>query len=166
MQKGWLLLIMKKDVFGGIWMKYACMCVFYLFQWYKATKKVYFMWSFLKWVDLIRSQINCMLVYVFVMYLYVSWDFQVLWGLQEGSQNKDGRARHSAWRNYDDLNEFFWWLELNWSQMFWASFGFCCFHKWSNCCFTRSSDCFRLGWPIVTDNDFFTSPENPMRVQK
>ena len=51
-----------------------------------------------------------MLVYVFVMYLYVSWDFQVLWGLQEGSQNKDGRARHSAWRNYDDLNEFFWWI--------------------------------------------------------
>ena len=51
-----------------------------------------------------------MLVYVFVMYLYVSWSFQVLWGSQEGSQNKDGRARHSAWRNYDDLNEFFWWI--------------------------------------------------------
>jgi hypothetical protein len=34
-------------------------------------------------------------------------------GIQEGSHNKDGRARHSAWRNYDDLNEFFWWIQLN-----------------------------------------------------
>lgn len=46
--------------------------------------------------------------WVKVVHLYVSWPDLVLLELQEGSHNKDGRARHSAWRNYDDLNEFFW----------------------------------------------------------
>lgn len=28
--------------------------------------------------------------------------------LQEAEKNKNGTADHSMWRNYDDLNEFFW----------------------------------------------------------
>lgn len=28
--------------------------------------------------------------------------------IKEARKNKDGTADHSTWRNYDDLNEFFW----------------------------------------------------------
>jgi callose synthase len=28
--------------------------------------------------------------------------------LQEALRSKGGKAKHSHWRNYDDLNEFFW----------------------------------------------------------
>lgn len=27
---------------------------------------------------------------------------------QEAANNDNGRAPHSAWRNYDDFNEYFW----------------------------------------------------------
>lgn len=43
--------------------------------------------------------------------------------------NKNRTARHSEWRNYDDLNEYFW-----------------------------SVDCFRLGWPMRNDANFFKTP--------
>ncbi|KAL5665143.1 hypothetical protein ACJX0J_025251, partial [Zea mays] len=45
---------------------------------------------------------------------------------QESQKNKNGASDHSTWRNYDDLNEFFW-----------------------------SADCFKLGWPMRLNNDFF-----------
>ncbi|XP_038985106.1 putative callose synthase 8 isoform X2 [Phoenix dactylifera] len=45
---------------------------------------------------------------------------------EEAQKNQNGIADHSAWRNYDDLNEYFW-----------------------------SVDCFKLGWPMRPDNDFF-----------
>ncbi|OVA03950.1 Glycosyl transferase [Macleaya cordata] len=45
---------------------------------------------------------------------------------KEAKKNKSGTADHSKWRNYDDLNEFFW-----------------------------SPDCFQLGWPFRLDHDFF-----------
>ncbi|KAG6551246.1 hypothetical protein Mapa_007172 [Marchantia paleacea] len=48
---------------------------------------------------------------------------------KETKNNGHGTAPHSAWRNYDDLNEFFW-----------------------------SVDCFRLGWPMRLDADFFVPP--------
>ncbi|KAK4758148.1 hypothetical protein SAY87_019449 [Trapa incisa] len=48
---------------------------------------------------------------------------------KEARRNKQGKSKHSQWRNYDDLNEFFW-----------------------------STDCFRLGWPLRKDNDFFQVP--------
>jgi len=32
--------------------------------------------------------------------------------LQEAESNDNGRAPHSAWRNYDDFNEYFWWVDL------------------------------------------------------
>ena len=28
--------------------------------------------------------------------------------LQEAKRSKEGKAKHSQWRNYDDLNEYFW----------------------------------------------------------
>ncbi|XP_047315043.1 callose synthase 2 [Impatiens glandulifera] len=40
-----------------------------------------------------------------------------------------GNLKHSQWRNYDDLNEYFW-----------------------------SINCFRLGWPMRADADFFHVP--------
>ncbi|XP_012567622.1 putative callose synthase 8 [Cicer arietinum] len=46
---------------------------------------------------------------------------------EEVENSKGGTADHSAWRNYDDLNEYFW-----------------------------SPDCFGIGWPMHTeDHDFF-----------
>ncbi|XP_010923298.1 callose synthase 7 [Elaeis guineensis] len=45
---------------------------------------------------------------------------------KEVQRNKGGTASHSRWRNYDDLNEYFW-----------------------------SNDCFKLGWPMNFEADFF-----------
>ncbi|KAL2498594.1 Callose synthase 5 [Abeliophyllum distichum] len=46
----------------------------------------------------------------------------------EAKKSKNGKSSHSAWCNYDDLNEYFW-----------------------------SSDCFSWGWPIRDDGEFFKS---------
>ncbi|KAG8386708.1 hypothetical protein BUALT_Bualt03G0177100 [Buddleja alternifolia] len=46
--------------------------------------------------------------------------------LKEVKRNKNGKASHSAWRNYDDLNEYFW-----------------------------TEKCFKLGWPMDRKADFF-----------
>ncbi|KAJ7565707.1 hypothetical protein O6H91_02G072000 [Diphasiastrum complanatum] len=48
---------------------------------------------------------------------------------KEAKSNKNGTAPHSSWRNYDDLNEYFW-----------------------------SVDCFHLGWPMRADAEFFIPP--------
>uniref|UniRef100_A0A0D9VP13 1,3-beta-glucan synthase n=1 Tax=Leersia perrieri TaxID=77586 RepID=A0A0D9VP13_9ORYZ len=45
---------------------------------------------------------------------------------KEAERSKREKGNHSQWRNYDDLNEYFW-----------------------------SADCFRLGWPMRADADFF-----------
>ncbi|KAJ6704704.1 LYST-INTERACTING PROTEIN LIP5 DOPAMINE RESPONSIVE PROTEIN DRG-1 [Salix purpurea] len=45
---------------------------------------------------------------------------------KEAERSKKGKSKHSQWRNYDDINEYFW-----------------------------SVDCFRLGWPMRADADFF-----------
>nr|QKN22526.1 callose synthase 3 [Urtica dioica subsp. dioica] len=45
---------------------------------------------------------------------------------KEAERSQETRSKHSQWRNYDDLNEYFW-----------------------------SVDCFRLGWPMRADADFF-----------
>ncbi|XVE83338.1 hypothetical protein DITRI_Ditri16bG0080900 [Diplodiscus trichospermus] len=47
---------------------------------------------------------------------------------KEAEKSQNGKASHSVWCNYDDLNEYFW-----------------------------SSDCFSLGWPMRDDGDFFKS---------
>ncbi|XP_047333788.1 callose synthase 5-like [Impatiens glandulifera] len=47
---------------------------------------------------------------------------------RESMKCANGKAPHSSWSNYDDLNEYFW-----------------------------SSDCFSLGWPMRDDGDFFKS---------
>ncbi|XP_020584055.1 callose synthase 3 [Phalaenopsis equestris] len=48
---------------------------------------------------------------------------------KEAERSKREKSKHSQWRNYDDLNEYFW-----------------------------SVDCFRLGWPMRADADFFCQP--------
>ncbi|XP_050370862.1 putative callose synthase 8 isoform X1 [Argentina anserina] len=49
---------------------------------------------------------------------------------KEAKKSKGGTADHSTWRNYDDLNEYFW-----------------------------SPDCFEIGWPMRLDHDFFCIPK-------
>ncbi|KAL5765112.1 hypothetical protein ACOSQ2_017706 [Xanthoceras sorbifolium] len=48
----------------------------------------------------------------------------------EAANNNNGRAPHSAWRNYDDFNEYFW-----------------------------SLHCFELSWPWRTSSSFFLKPK-------
>ncbi|TVU07520.1 hypothetical protein EJB05_40878 [Eragrostis curvula] len=50
---------------------------------------------------------------------------------KEAERSKTIKSKHSHWRNYDDLNEYFW-----------------------------SVDCFRLGWPMRADADFFKTPKD------
>ncbi|RVX12962.1 Callose synthase 9 [Vitis vinifera] len=50
--------------------------------------------------------------------------------MQEAANNDNGRAPHSAWRNYDDFNEYFW-----------------------------SLHCFELGWPWKKGSSFFLKPK-------
>ncbi|PWA86760.1 glucan synthase-like 10 [Artemisia annua] len=47
----------------------------------------------------------------------------------EAANNNDGKAPHSAWRNYDDFNEYFW-----------------------------SRSCLKLGWPLDKHSSFLLSP--------
>ncbi|KAK4380700.1 hypothetical protein RND71_002562 [Anisodus tanguticus] len=56
---------------------------------------------------------------------------------QEAERSRRGKAKHSQWRNYDDLNEYFW-----------------------------SVDCFRLGWPMRADADFFCLPVEDQRAER
>ncbi|XP_007014816.2 PREDICTED: callose synthase 3 isoform X1 [Theobroma cacao] len=58
--------------------------------------------------------------------------YDVIW--REAERSKRGQSKHSQWRNYDDLNEYFW-----------------------------SVDCFRLGWPMRADADFFSLPIEQVR---
>ncbi|KMS98256.1 hypothetical protein BVRB_4g094050 [Beta vulgaris subsp. vulgaris] len=56
---------------------------------------------------------------------------------EEAEKSKNGTADHSKWRNYDDLNEYFW-----------------------------SPDCFSIGWPMrVDDHDFFFVEKKSQRDQ-
>ncbi|CAH9106641.1 unnamed protein product [Cuscuta epithymum] len=56
---------------------------------------------------------------------------------EEAARSKRGRSKHSQWRNYDDINEYFW-----------------------------SVDCFRLGWPMRADADFFCLPAGELQSKK
>ncbi|WOK95662.1 hypothetical protein Cni_G04369 [Canna indica] len=62
--------------------------------------------------------------------------YKTIKGEVEASRN--GTAPHSAWRNYDDINEYFW-----------------------------SSHCFeRLRWPLDPSTNFFATPPSKNRVGK
>ncbi|XP_015581453.2 putative callose synthase 8 isoform X1 [Ricinus communis] len=57
---------------------------------------------------------------------------------EEAEKSKGGTADHSTWRNYDDLNEYFW-----------------------------SPDCFQIGWPMRLAHDFFcVQSSNKSKVKK
>ncbi|CAM8912641.1 unnamed protein product [Rhodiola kirilowii] len=55
----------------------------------------------------------------------------------EASNNDNGKAAHSKWRNYDDFNEYFW-----------------------------SPACFELGWPMKKDSKFLAEPKKGKRTGK
>ncbi|KAM7498543.1 hypothetical protein LguiA_022957 [Lonicera macranthoides] len=62
----------------------------------------------------------------------------LLQSLKEAMKSKNGTTDHSTWRNYDDLNEYFW-----------------------------SNDCFQIGWPMRLDHDFFcVKPSNDPKIKK
>ncbi|XP_022947858.1 callose synthase 5 [Cucurbita moschata] len=56
---------------------------------------------------------------------------------KEAKKSENGKAPHSAWCNYDDLNEYFW-----------------------------SPDCFSLGWPMRDDGEFFKSTRDLAQGRK
>ncbi|KAI4326688.1 hypothetical protein MLD38_031975 [Melastoma candidum] len=56
---------------------------------------------------------------------------------KEAQNSKNGTSKHSEWRNYDDLNEYFW-----------------------------SIDCFNLGWPMRADANFFHLREKWPSLEK
>ncbi|KAJ3680407.1 hypothetical protein LUZ60_016685 [Juncus effusus] len=56
---------------------------------------------------------------------------------KEAERSKRQKSKHSQWRNYDDLNEYFW-----------------------------SVDCFHLSWPMRPDADFFYHGTDPPSSDK
>ncbi|KAK4760051.1 hypothetical protein SAY87_023182 [Trapa incisa] len=56
---------------------------------------------------------------------------------EEAKRSRGGKSKHSQWRNYDDLNEYFW-----------------------------SIRCFRLSWPMRADADFFQLPPEQFHLDK
>ncbi|XP_047947966.1 callose synthase 7-like [Salvia hispanica] len=56
---------------------------------------------------------------------------------KEARRNKNGKSSHSEWRNYDDLNEYFW-----------------------------TDKCFKLGWPWDRKADFFVHSDVIKPVNK
>ncbi|KMZ58556.1 1,3-beta-glucan synthase [Zostera marina] len=56
---------------------------------------------------------------------------------KEAVNNKNGKAAHSAWRNYDDFNEYFW-----------------------------SPSCLKLNFPIQKDSKFLHKPTKKKRTAK
>ncbi|KAL7158229.1 hypothetical protein ABFS83_02G128600 [Erythranthe nasuta] len=55
----------------------------------------------------------------------------------EARHSKGGKSKHSEWRNYDDLNEYFW-----------------------------SVNCFKLGWPMRDEAEFFCLPVEEIRADR
>ncbi|PSR89496.1 Callose synthase [Actinidia chinensis var. chinensis] len=55
----------------------------------------------------------------------------------EAERNNNGKAAHSAWRNYDDFNEYFW-----------------------------SPACFELSWPLKEESSFLMKPKKWKRTGK
>ncbi|KAK1433883.1 hypothetical protein QVD17_10801 [Tagetes erecta] len=56
---------------------------------------------------------------------------------KEAERNNNGKAAHSAWRNYDDFNEYFW-----------------------------SPACFELSWPMRKESPFLREPTKRKRTGK
>ncbi|KAJ0755182.1 putative 1,3-beta-glucan synthase [Helianthus annuus] len=56
---------------------------------------------------------------------------------KEAARNNNGKAAHSAWRNYDDFNEYFW-----------------------------SPACFELSWPMRETSPFLRKPSGRKRTGK
>jgi len=81
--------------------------------------------------------------------------------LQEAANNKNGRAPHSEWRNYDDFNEFFWYKQIN--QVTFVSRFVYISHNLLTVS-SRSHKCFNLGWPWKLSDPFFSKPSRKDKV--
>lgn len=94
--------------------------------------------------------------------------------LQEAKKSKNGKAPHTAWCNYDDLNEYFWYLRIQVEQcisclrlkhaVIACIFFFLLLHIIIWLTLPRSSDCFSLGWPMRDDGEFFKSTRDTSKV--
>ena len=84
-----------------------------------------------------------------LVFLYVK---QLCLCLQEAERRR-GKSKHSQWRNYDDLNEYFWYEFF--ICKFYLSTLFIFLEVYLPMFNCRSVDCFRLGWPMRADADFF-----------
>lgn len=88
---------------------------------------------------------------------------------QEAKKCRNGKAPHSAWCNYDDLNEYFWFVWIHKKFLNWGSLLFVAVISWFLYIALlllafRSSDCFSLGWPMRDDGDFFKSTRDLAKV--
>lgn len=95
----------------------------------------------------------------------------MVFALQEAKKSRNGKAPHSSWCNYDDLNEYFWCarnfvLSLNLKFYELDSVLFLSFFFYSCICYLsfRSRDCFSLGWPMRDDGDFFKSTHDEKTI--
>lgn len=112
---------------------------------------------------LFKQILNC-IIYNHQKYLMT---FSVLFSnvptdIQEAASNNNGKAAHSAWRNYDDFNEYFWfsfflvvYLILSIIIRWW------CFYLCRTC---RSPSCLELKWPLKDDSSFLLKPKKWKRV--
>jgi len=57
-----------------------------------------------------------LIIVVFVSYIYVVLMYKCilcdLVGWQQAERSRKGKSKHSQWRNYDNLNEYFWYFLL------------------------------------------------------
>lgn len=86
----------------------------------------------------------------------------LLKNLKETKKSKNGSASYSTWRNYDDLNEYFWLVISTNFLLFTSASSFIPILQGAAnlklvllLYFFRSPDCFELGWPLRLDHDFF-----------
>ncbi|OVA17595.1 Glycosyl transferase [Macleaya cordata] len=85
----------------------------------------------------------------------------------EAARNNNGKAAHSKWRNYDDFNEYFWFVFLGlcyfmYGYLAWK-FDILWFHSQ---CICRSPACFELSWPVKKDSSFLLKPKKWKRTAK
>ena len=88
----------------------------------------------------------------------------ILYCIQEANNSNNGRAAHSAWRNYDDFNEYFWFVLKRAFLLFlpvpffFFVFYFILLHMY------RSRSCFELSWPPADGSKFLRQPAKRKRV--
>ena len=95
---------------------------------------------------------------LFQSHLPFYWSFSnfyvFLYVAQEADRNNNGKAAHSAWRNYDDFNEYFWFVIFLFC--FWLKYRILLFasNTFSSNLLCMEVTC--LLWVRLADEDWFT----------